>query len=74
MTITYTKQTKDTYGWEEETVVETWAKAEHATIECDNLEELVEAGKWIGKHERTIAAYDIYEVASGRPYIEIWKK
>ena len=74
MNITFTKQTTDDWGWEQETEVETWAKAEHAVIDCDSLDELVEAGKWIAKHERTIADYEVHEIESGEPYIEIWKK
>lgn len=74
MKITFTKQVQDSHGYQVEIDVENWTKAEHAIIDCDCIEELVEAGKWIAKHQRTISAYDIYEVANGNFYIEIWKK
>lgn len=74
MDITFTKQTTDDWGWEQETEVETWSKAEHAVIDCDTAEELLEAGIWIAKHSRTIADYELHEGESGGHYIEIWKK
>lgn len=66
MTITYYKNTDS-----EEIEVKTWQQADHCIIDCDDAVELLEAGRWIEAHKRTIADYSVFAAYGDSPYVEV---
>lgn len=60
----------------EEVEVKTWKEATHCTIDCERenrMEDILEAGRWIEAHKRTIVDYALYGAYGDTPYIEVYK-
>lgn len=61
---------------DEEIEVKSWKEATHCIIDCERetrMEDILEAGRWLEAHKRSIADYALYGAYGDTPYIEVHK-
>lgn len=58
---------------DEEIEVSSWREADHCIIDCDDANDLLEAGRWVEAHKRTIADYSVFGAYGSEPYVEVFK-
>lgn len=57
----------------EEIEVKSWREADHCIIDCEDAVEILEAGRWIEAHKKSIADYSVFAAYGDRPYVEVHK-
>lgn len=58
---------------DEEVQVNSWREADHCIIDCEDAVDLLEAGRWVESHKRTIADYSVFGAYGSEPYVEVHK-